>query len=122
MRRKKPNNPKKTCVLLMKAMKEDHSMGKGTLLKATVRNSFVVLNVGINEHGIIVSHGKDTYSSLAVEADSCLVFLDVVYDSRSNRHFFRFLFGEKIIGMPYERKGTIKLLKRDFEVLYHGTS
>lgn len=117
---KPAKNHKRTTILLTKEMNE-RNMSAGSLLKSIGKHYALTLNVILNENNDIVSYGNKTYERITINHDDCLMFLDVVYDSRSWRHYFRFLFGDKVVGIEHKKGKTMTMLKKEFEVLHHGT-
>lgn len=118
------NNPKATLSHLSRQMKEK-GMPPGALLKCVAFNQPVYMRgmgYEVDKRGFIMSPLVPVQRFFRIDSGDCLVYLDVVYTPHVERHFFRFLFGDKIVGLVFVKGKSFKDLKKSYEIIHSGNS
>lgn len=107
---------KKTCFTLLTMMERDHDIKPGTIFRLKEKQWFPSCAGDIDEDKVIVSKPQRGYMiQRGIAAGEILMFVDVVYDPHIRKHFFRFLHGDKMVGVQHQKGKSLKLLREIME-------
>lgn len=107
----------KKCLMIKQSLKDNFNITPGKLLLLTKKKTFRCYPGTPNEKNIIFrdSHSRDPFlTSVIVEKNDSVMFLDVIFDTLLRSHVVRFLHNEKIIGTMFRKGKTVKEFEKVF--------
>ena len=104
----------------MSTLARDHNIFPGTLFVVKEHKVFYnTKNADIDDF-YYTTRGKVDY--VIVKEKECMMFIGVTYDPWQRIHFFRFLYDNKIIVVPFQKGKTIRMLKTTFDIKTNTTT
>jgi hypothetical protein len=98
----------------MNTLERDHNIVPGTLFVMKDFKNFYNTKNGEIDDFHYTTRGKVEYA--IVKEKECIMFLGVTYDPWQRQHYFRFLFDNKIVVIPFQKGKTIRMLKTTFDI------
>lgn len=111
---------KKTCFILLRSMERDHNIRPGSIFRVRDRMWLSVCTADVNDEKIVTTRPARGYMQQeAVDPHEHIMFLDVIYDPYMKKHLLRFLYGSKMLAFIYQKKHTLKDIKRLLVLVPH---
>lgn len=108
--------------VLLSVLQKQKNIPKGSLLEIKEKVLMYSLEGIADEDGVLdVSTKRNSYIPQVLEPGKPLLFLDVVWDNFVRKHYFRFLSGEKILGLEFRKGETMAKLNRIFNIISPGS-
>lgn len=108
--------------VLLSVLQKQKNIPKGSLLLVKEKILMVSIENSADENGVLVdSNKRNSYTPQVLEPGKLMLFLDIVWDTAARKHYFRFLSGEKILGLEFRKGETMAKFSKAFNIVSPGS-